>query len=445
MSSRNPVLWPEGLFVKPQHFQQSARACEAAFNQRLAALNGAFYGFSELQLNDEYLSLGKIAITRARGIMPDGTVFDIPGDLPPPAPLEITGAASLNSEIHLCLPLRTEGGREVSWPDSAANYRYVAQPYEIKDTHTADGDLVQVDLAVPNFQLRGEMQDSSAYTRLALARVIERRPDGGLRLDEGFYPTSLCVAAAPGLKRFLDEITHTLRERARNLAARIGSSSQSGIADIRDFNLLQAMNRWWPYFQHLARQPQTHPEQLYLCMSQACAELVTFTDESRTPQDYPAYHHTALRTSFKPLEDTLRRALSTVLQPRAVSLPLSSYDHGVLSSTLEDRRLIDEAVFILAVHGDLPAEELRQQFLQRTKVTSLTTRKQQVPYLLNGIPLLPLPVAPRELPFHAGYCYFELERRDPAWEAMKDSHGFGIQISGEIPGLELQFWAIRSE
>ncbi|EJT84602.1 hypothetical protein PPS11_19764 [Pseudomonas putida S11] len=110
MSSRNPVLWPEGLFVKPQHFQQAARAAEAALHQRLGSLNAAFYGFSELQLNDEYLSLGKVAITRARGIMPDGTVFDIPADLPPPPPLEIEDDGAKDSEIYLCLPLRTEGG-----------------------------------------------------------------------------------------------------------------------------------------------------------------------------------------------------------------------------------------------------------------------------------------------------------------------------------------------
>ncbi|RWU19116.1 type VI secretion system baseplate subunit TssK [Pseudomonas alkylphenolica] len=445
MASRNPVLWPEGLFVKPQHFQQSARAAEAALHQRLSSLNAAFYGFSELQLNDEYLSLGKVAITRARGIMPDGTVFDIPGDLPPPPPLEINDAAAHNSEVYLCLPLRTDGGREVSWPDSAANFRYLAQAQEIKDTHSADGDLVQVDLAVPNLQLRRDTEDSSAYTRLALARILERRPDGSLRLDEGFYPTSVCVRAVPALQRFLEEISNTLRERARNLAARIGSSGQSGIADIRDFNLLQAMNRWWPCFKHFARQSQAHPEQLYLALSQACGELVTFTDENRLPQEYPAYHHTALRTSFKPLEDTLRRALSTVLQPRAISLPLEPQQYGVMTTTLDDRRLIDEAEFILAVRASLPPDTLRQQFLQKAKVTSLAALDDLVLLQLPGIPMLPLPVAPRELPFHAGFTYFELDRRNPAWAVMKDSNGFGLHVAGEFPGLELQFWAIRSE
>lgn len=104
MSSRNPVLWHEGLFIKPQHFQQLTKASEAALHQRLSSLNTAFYGFSELQLNQEYLSLGKVAITRARGIMPDGTVFDIPGDLPPPPPLEIDDDGTQRRHVYLCLP-----------------------------------------------------------------------------------------------------------------------------------------------------------------------------------------------------------------------------------------------------------------------------------------------------------------------------------------------------
>lgn len=445
MSSRNPVLWPEGLFVKPQHFQQAARASEAAFHQRLSSLNPGFFGFSELQLNDEYLSLGKVAITRARGIMPDGTVFDIPADLPPPPPLEIDDDASQNGEIYLCMPLRTEGGREVSWPDNAANFRYTAHAEEIKDTHTADGDLVQVELAVPNLQIKRNSEDRNGYSRLALARILEKSPNGALKLDENFYPTSVSVRAVPALQRYLDEISNTLRERARNLAARIGAGGQSGIADIRDFNLLQAMNRWWPCFQHLSRQQHVHPEQLYLSMSQACGELVTFTDESRLPQDYPAYQHSALRPSFKLLEDTLRRVLSTVLQPRAISLPLQAHDYGVLTTPLDDRRLIDQAEFILAVRASLPPETLRQQFIQKAKVTSLEALNDLVPLQLPGIPLLPLPVAPRDLPFHAGFCYFELDRRNAAWATMQESNGFGFHIAGEFPSLEMQFWAIRSE
>ncbi|WP_028942070.1 type VI secretion system baseplate subunit TssK [Pseudomonas vranovensis] len=445
MSSRNPVIWREGLFVKPQHFQQQARATEAAAHQRFSSLNPAFYGFSELELNQEYLTFGKVAITRARGVMPDGSVFDIPADMPPPAPLEIHDGGIAKRELYLCLPLRTEGGCEVTWPDSEATRRYIASPQELKDTHTHDGDLVQVELAVPNLQIKLDNDDSSTYTRLALGRVLDKRPDGSLLMDETFYPTSVSLQAIPALKRFLDEISGMFRERARNLATRIGSSGQSGVADVTDFNLLQALNRWFPYFQHLARQPHAHSEQLYVALSQACGELVTFTDHQRLPQEYPAYQHNALHTSFRPLEETLRRALGTVLQPRAISLPIFEQQYGVLSASLEDRRLLDTAAFVLAVRANLPAESLRQQFLQKAKVASLESLTDLVQLQLPGIPLTPLPVAPRELPFHAGFSYFELERRSAAWQALKDSTGFGFHIAGEFPDLELQFWAIRSD
>jgi len=64
---------------------------------------------------------------------------------------------------------------------------------------------------------------------------------------------------------------------------------------------------------------------------------------------------------------------------------------------------------------------------------------------LPGIPLRPLPVAPRHLPFHAGFSYFELDRHHPAWQSLSSGSGFGFHIAGEFPELELQFWAIRSE
>ncbi|MEZ0198247.1 type VI secretion system baseplate subunit TssK, partial [Pseudomonas qingdaonensis] len=142
---------------------------------------------------------------------------------------------------------------------------------------------------------------------------------------------------------------------------------------------------------------------------------------------------------------TLRRSLSTVLRPRAVSLPLESEQFGVMTTTLEDRRLIDEADFILAVRASMPPQALRQMFIQKAKITSLESLNDLVPLQLPGIPLLPLPVAPRDLPFHAGFSYFELDRRDPAWACMSKANGFGIHIAGDFPGLELQFWAIRGE
>jgi type VI secretion system protein ImpJ len=446
MSSRNSVLWKEGLFVKPQHFQQMAHAAESAMHQRVSSLNDAFYGFSELELNAEYLSFGKIAIIRARGVMPDGTVFDIPGDMPPPAPLKIPQGVS-NKAVYLALPLHAPGAPEVRWPDSeGVDGRFIAKGVPIMDNHGGSGDSTILDVAIPNLQIKLQDDNNSAYSCLALTKVMDKRPDGSLLLEPRFYATCISLKAVPALLGFLEEASQLMRERARNLAARICSPGQSGIADVTDFSLLQVLNRLHPYFHHLARRRNVHPEQLHIALGQACGELVTFTDDGRLPLDYPAYQHDDLAESFHMLEETLRRSLSTILQPKAVSLPIQEQQYGVLTATLHERRLLEDATFILAVRADLPGEELRRKFQQQGKVTSIEQLHPFVHLQMPGVPLIPQLVTPRYLPHHTGFVYFELDRQHESWEQqLKNASGFGFHIAGEFPNLEMQLWAIRPD
>ncbi|AZD86912.1 Uncharacterized protein ImpJ/VasE [Pseudomonas chlororaphis subsp. aureofaciens] len=445
MTTRNPVVWGEGQFVKPQHFQQTDRYLEHYVNVRLGSKYA--YGFSDLELNQEFLTFGKIAIVRARGIMPDGTAFNIPHDQPPPEPLSIADATAANQTIYLTLPLRSDGVPEVRWPDTFANTRYIHRTEDIRDTHSHQGNHTPIALAVPNLQLALEREDRSAFTGLALGRILDRRPDGSLLLDRDFHITGMYLQAIRPLANFMEEIAALMHERAKSIAQRIGSPGQSGVADVTDFNLLQALNRGQHLFRHLARDADVRPVDAYLACGQACGELTTFTDEGRLPQDYPAYQHDNPHASFRMLEETLRRVLSTVLQPRAVSLPLEQQGYGVLVAQVGDPSLLQSADFILAVRARIPIEQMRQQFVRQAKVASQQSLQELIRLQLPGIPLMALPVAPRYLPFHAGFTYFQLDRSHPNWQRMMPpgANGFGFHITGDFPELELQFWAIRSQ
>lgn len=52
-------------------------------------------------------------------------------------------------------------------------------------------------------------------------------------------------------------------------------------------------------------------------------------------------------------------------------------------------------------------------------------------------------VAPRQIPYHAGSVYFELDRASDLWRAMKNSGVIAIHQAGDLPGLTLELWAIR--
>jgi type VI secretion system protein ImpJ len=110
---------------------------------------------------------------------------------------------------------------------------------------------------------------------------------------------------------------------------------------------------------------------------------------------------------------------------------------------IPDPDLVKSASFILAVNAQVPAETIRTAFPQQVKIGSIEKIRDLVNLQLPGIGIRPLPVAPRQLPFHAGFTYFELDRSSEYFKQLSTSAGFAMHVAGEFPGLQMQFWAIR--
>ena len=62
---------------------------------------------------------------------------------------------------------------------------------------------------------------------------------------------------------------------------------------------------------------------------------------------------------------------------------------------------------------------------------------------LPGVPVNPVPVAPRQIPYHAGFVYFELDQSHELWAQLASSGGIAMHLAGEFPGLTMECWAIR--
>src|SRR6478736_4848262 len=118
MSWYNKVAWSEGLFLRPQLFQQQERYLEHLAHKRAAALSPFYWGFGHYAIDAESLSLGKVVLASASGIFPDGTPFDTPGQTLPPAPLTIL-PEHLEQPIYLAVPIRTPNGEETTFGDGA--------------------------------------------------------------------------------------------------------------------------------------------------------------------------------------------------------------------------------------------------------------------------------------------------------------------------------------
>jgi type VI secretion system protein ImpJ len=245
------------------------------------------------------------------------------------------------------------------------------------------------------------------------------------------------------LDGYLREVHGMLFQRGEALAARLVQPGRAGVGEIADFLLLQVVNRHQPLFAHLQRLPVLHPERLYeLCLGLA-GELSTFRDQRR-PAAYPEYKHDDLAGCFRAVMADLRQSLSMVLEQTAVPIDLQDRKSGVRVAIIADIELQRTANFVLAVNAQMPGDALRARFPTQVKIGPAERLRDLVQLQLPGITLRALPVAPRQIPYHAGFTYFELETRgNELWKQLETSGGLAMHIAGDFPGLALEFWAIR--
>ncbi|WNB75625.1 type VI secretion system baseplate subunit TssK [Methylomonas koyamae] len=444
MSINNRIVWTEGMFLRPQHFQQHDRYLHTLVDGRCRGIRSHDWGLSTLAIDISQLAIGKICLNEARGIFQDGTPFYMPHEDELPLPLDVPPGTS-NEIVYLALPLVRPDGIEVDSehnPDGLARYRINHR--EVRDNNAGYDGRYPVQIASMRPRLLLASQERSGYLCLGVANIVEVRADKTVVLDEKYIPASLQSTASRILAGFVRELQGLLHTRGEALAARVaGASHGAAVAEVADFLLLQTINRYEPLLEHLATDSSLHPESLFSLCLQIMGDLSTFYRQNKRPANIPPYQHDDLRRCFIPLIDELRRLLSMVLEQNAIQIPLTKHSQSVYYSGRPDVKLLENAIYILAASAQVSSEMLRMHFPPQVKIGPVEEITQLVTAALPGIAIHPLPVAPRQLPYHAGCSYFELDKQSPYWKKMAESGGFAFHIGGNFPGLELEFWAIK--
>ena len=84
MKHLSKVVWSEGMYLAPQHFQAQSRSFEELIQFSTTSLWFEPYGFVDYQLDEAALENGVLALRFARGIFPDGLPFHMPAADPAP-------------------------------------------------------------------------------------------------------------------------------------------------------------------------------------------------------------------------------------------------------------------------------------------------------------------------------------------------------------------------
>ena len=443
MSLDSKVVWSEGMFLNPHHFQQQERYLERYIQGKCSVMGAYAWGLNKIAFDQDLLKLGKISISEAAGIFPDGTPFSFPDHNERPDVFDVPDNTS-NQVVYLAIPVKRPGALEILANDETQGLaRYYSSNQQIRDVSFEGGESLDIAVAKPCLRLLLESDDLSGYATIGLFRIVEIREDKNVILDENYIPTVTNSMQAPKLFGFLTELVGLLHHRGQAIGGRLADTQRGGTAEIADYMMLQMINRLEPLAGHLSKLQSLHPLDLYTEIIQMVGEFSTFVSETKRPPAFSPYLHGDLQKTFTPVIASLRNCLTMVYEQTAVSLPLVEKKYGIRVAQITDRSLLASGSFILAVRAQIPENILRNQFPQTVKIGPVERIRQLVNAAMPGIPMKVLPVAPRQIPYHAGYCYFELERNNEFWKELNNSGGFAFHIGADFPELELEFWSIR--
>jgi len=447
MSVLRRVLWGEGVFLRPQHFQQQDGFHEARLARCLAMQHAHPWGVQALAVDREALAGGLLSLDRLDLVFQDGTFFEAPAQEPLPRARRLDDIPNLglDATVHACLPLLNAFGGNCATAEEVPGrpVRFHLERSQVADLFT---DALEADVTVMRAHLRLmlDAENRDGHYTVPIARLL-RDGTGSWTLDEAFVPPVAAIQGAPPLPAMLKRLLDILRVKSRALAAahreRARSVMEYGTSDIASFWLLHTVNRAYPLLNHCLAFPRTHPEELYKALAQLAGELLTFSS-TLTLADVPAYRHEDLTGTFQQLDLLLRELLETVISNRYVLIPLLDTRPSFHVGRLESDRLLEGCDFYLSVAGDRPAAELLEAVPLKFKVGSPDDVEKILNSALPGVGLHPVAQTPAAVPVRIGNHYFALEPSGPIFERMLKARSVCIYVPQSLPGLKLELIAV---
>jgi type VI secretion system protein ImpJ len=443
MSFLSRVVWSEGMYIGPHHFQAQSRYFEDSTQFVTASLRRDYYGFLGCEMDAEALRNGTLALVHARGIFPDGLLFKMPeaDALPAARPIaDIFPADRDKLTVYLSIVPRKASGVNCALTESAANgARFTAQTETVRDD-VSGTDEKPLRVGRKNISLVLENEVNAQAITLPVARVL-RSGSGRFIFDPAFIPPVLEMSASTRLMTVAQRLIEILEEKSdtltRNRSSNAGRTGYS-TGEVAAFWFLHAVNSGLAPLRHMYYSTHGHPEELYLEMARLAGALCTFTLEHH-PRSIPAYDHEQPDKCFDPLDKLIRILLETVLPTNVIAIPLSAAGDYLHYGTVVDQRCLGRSTWVFAIRSNIGAAELMRKTPELIKICSEEFVKKLVSRALPGLTLSHLPMPPRAISASVETQYFQVSKQGPCWDHIVATRRVGAYVPGEFvePDIEL--------
>lgn len=439
-SPSKPILWHQGLFLQPHHFQQNDAFVKSLLTPHNLCHSPFFWGCSRFVIQEAALSQRSIEIETCELIFQDGTWVKYPGN----ALVQPRSFEDLSFDVEGDTPVTVYLGIK-KWNDfdknatsidsndgiNSVGTRYLSfvEPERIKDLHEG-GDPASVrkmDTVIRIFWDH-ETDNFKDYLMIPVCRLELKEEK--IDLSKAYITPTYLISGSDMLMKILKNLRENIISRSRIFESYKFSQGLTSDFDahfLPHLLVLSTLNRALPVLNHIIELKTFHPHSAYGVLRRIVGDLSTFTDrinalgqlKDGTPL-LPEYDHENLYHCFNEAQILIGELL------RGISIGGES----IYSMIREDNYF----------RVQLPAEEFRDSYLyfivlksasetdliinDMQKIVKIGNSKNidnMISRALPGLPVKHRLVPPPGMPKHAGSYYFRIDSKHHLWEEIKRS------------------------
>ena len=455
MDGVNKVLWKEGLFLTPQHFQSFDKYHEWLSSFLTQTVSQYHWGFYRLTIDEEAISNWQMNVGAVQAVMRGGLVLDCPGgdSLPPSRSFEslFTPDRSFLT-AYLCLP-RLEQGRpavKMNEQGSGQHRPFERIVKESSDMVTGTGAReIEFIVKRPEIRFDGEALDS--FDAIPMARIILKGA-GKPALAPGFLPPSLSLTVSGIWMQSVEQLLYQVNSLATELRSRLTYGSDNSVnltmADLPAFMQARELTTSVPMLSHFYNNPDCHPSKVYYAISDMLARLGLLfgTLGGNSQEDFPAYNHESPAEGFMAMVNKIKQMFTMVGRTRDNEMPLMPVADkpNEFACSLGAATFSDNEEFYLWARSDLPDDKFITQFVVEFRLAAASRMDHLTIYALPGVGMNQVMNPPVSLPSAQGGHYFRIDTRDDLWREVKDEKE--LRVAGRrdaFPNLEMRLYVLR--
>ena len=457
-----PLYWFEGLFLRPQHFQQQDVYHSVLTYDYFKFHMPNFWGVHEFECAHKALSNNTFEIQRCQFLFPDSVYASHPGNIQI-SHRSFEGKWDKSGKplsVYVGLKKFSHGDNNISNPEKSATGQQQetrSQRYWLPDKAVPVYDLYadqhQESLHFLQYHLvvffEDERQQAVDYH---LIKVAELELNGNeVRVSQSYIPPVLTIASSQNLQRVLRDLKEQLTARCHELALYKKELGESEAMMGRDFGYmlaLRSLNRFVPLIHHHIEQGSMTPWDFYGLLRQIVGELSTFsmdfdvfgsTTGAKKPDGLPEYSHIDIAGCYNRAISRITLMLSELTAGPDYTQKLG-YDGTYYGAELAQRIFQGNNRYFIRLRLEPGHEYIIQNLQSTAKVSAREYLPMLIARALPGVQVGFMPNPPNELPRRADSTYFEVDPRGDAWTAIRNGNNIAIYFDnapGEDVDMEL--------